>query len=174
MSQSANSPLVAKYMSLAFPDPYTLSSAETWISMNAALPHQDNFAICERSCPDVVIGGVGLKPGADVYAHTAEVGFWIGQAYWGKGYATELLEGFTRWGFENWEKEGQQLRRIWGGAFHTNVGSRRCFEKCGYAREGVMKGHCEKRGEVMDLHFFGLTKLDWQSRRTTKSSDGSA
>jgi ribosomal-protein-alanine N-acetyltransferase len=164
MSLNANNPLVAKNMSLAFPSPYTLSSAETWVNMNTALPYQEAFVICERTAPHVVIGGIGLKAGSDVNAHTGEVGYWIGQAYWGKGYMTEVLEGFTRWVFESWNRNGQPLRRIWGCAYSTNPASMRCFEKCGYAREGVMKGHCEKHGEVMDMHLFGLTKLDWEKR----------
>jgi ribosomal-protein-alanine N-acetyltransferase len=164
MAQSANDPLVAKNMSLSFPDPYTLESANTWISMNLALPRQDAFTVCERSSPDVVIGGIGLKPGADVSAHTAEVGFWMGRSHWGKGYTTEALEGFTKWTFQNYVRDGQRTTRICANVFSGNVGSMRCFEKCGYAKEGVLKGHGEKRGQVYDFHLFGLTKPDWEKR----------
>lgn len=161
---NANNPLIAKYMSLGFPSPYTLVKAEEWINMNMALPYQEAFVICEHSSPAVVIGGVGVKVGTDVNAHTGEVGYWMGQDYWGRGYTTEMLEGLTKWVFENWEKDGERLRRLWGGVFSGNVASMRCFEKCGYAREGVMKGHCEKNGEVMDMHIFGMTKRDWEKR----------
>jgi ribosomal-protein-alanine N-acetyltransferase len=164
MSLSANDPLITKYMRLTFPDPYTLQSAEGWINMNLALPYQDAFAVCERSSPDVVIGGIGLKPGADVSAHTGEVGFWIGKSHWGKGYTTEVLESFTKWSFQTYEKDGQRIRRLWACVFSGNVASMRCFEKCGYAKEGVMKGHCEKHGQVYDQHLFGLTKADWEKR----------
>ena len=105
-----------------------------------------------------------MKTGADVYAHTGEVGYWMSQAYWGKGYMTEALGGFVRWVFENWNKNGQRVTRICGNVFSSNVGSMRCFEKCGFAHEGVMKGHAEKHGVVMDVHIFGLTKLDWETR----------
>ncbi|KAH7378773.1 GCN5-related N-acetyltransferase-like protein [Pyrenochaeta sp. MPI-SDFR-AT-0127] len=164
MAQYANNPIVAKYMSLAFPDPYTLSSAETWITTNLKLPHQNNFGIAEKGSPNVHIGGIGLKPGDDVNAHTAEVGFWVGVDYWGKGYTTEALEAFTRWAFETREIDGKKLTRLWGGVFSGNVASMRCFEKCGYSKEGVLKGHCVKRGEVMDMHVFGMTKGDWEKR----------
>jgi len=169
-SLHANDPLVTKYMSLSFPNPYTLSNAETWIKMNMELPYQENFVICELSSPDVVIGGIGLKPGMDVSVHTAEVGFWIGRAYWGKGYMTEVLKAFTGWTFTSWKKNDQILTRLCGRVMGGNVASMRCFEKCGYAHEGVWKGHCEKYGEVMDLHNFGLTKLDWEK----KTSEGFA
>ncbi|KAJ6201622.1 acyl-CoA N-acyltransferase [Bipolaris maydis] len=122
------------------------------------------FVVCERSAPDVVIGGLGIKPGSDVNAHTGEVGYWIAQAHWGKGYMPEALQGFTKWVFENWDRNGQRLTRIWGYVFSGNFGSMRCFEKSGYAPEGVMKGHCQKNGKVMDVHLFGLTKPDWEKR----------
>ncbi|RMZ70160.1 acetyltransferase [Pyrenophora seminiperda CCB06] len=163
-SLHANDPLINKYMSLSFPNPYTLSSAEAWIRMNMDLPYQKNFVICELSAPDVVIGGIGLTPGADVSVHTAELGFWVGQAYWGKGYMTEVLKAFTIWTFTEWEQNGQKLTRLWGGVMGGNVASMRCFEKCGYVKEGVWKGHCKKGADVMDLHFFGSTKLDWERR----------
>ncbi|KAF1936005.1 GCN5-related N-acetyltransferas-like protein [Clathrospora elynae] len=161
---NANDPLVTKYMSLAFGYPYTLAHAKTWINMNITAPHQNNFVICERSSPETVIGGCGLKPGADVSAHTAEVGFWVGQAYWGRGYTTEMLEAFTKWTFESWENDGQRIRRVLGCVFSGNVASMRCFDKCGYAREGVMKDHVEKHGEMMDMHIFGMTKPVWEKR----------
>lgn len=103
-----------------------------------------------------------MKLGADVNAHTAEVGYWIGEKYWGVGYATEILEGFDKWAFEQWEKDGKRLRKLWGTVFSENKGSMRCLEKCGYSREGVLKDHVEKDGKVMDTHCFGLTKGDWE------------
>ncbi|KAJ6284951.1 acyl-CoA N-acyltransferase [Bipolaris maydis] len=144
MALHANDLLVSQYMSLGFPSPYTISSAEAWINMNNAL-HTKRLLF-------------------DVNAHTGEVGYWIAQAHWGKGYMPEALQGFTKWVFENWDRNGQRLTRIWGYVFSGNFGSMRCFEKSGYAPEGVMKGHCQKNGKVMDVHLFGLTKPDWEKR----------
>jgi ribosomal-protein-alanine N-acetyltransferase len=166
IAASADSPAIAKYMANTFPNPYTQAQAESWIALNYAIPHPSHFAICEASSPDIVIGGIGLKPGSDVKFHTAEMGFWVGEKYWGKGYTTEALEAFTNWSFNEWEgKDGQRLRRIWGGVFTGNSASMRCFEKCGYNREGVMKEHIEKDGVVMDMHLFGLTKRNWETRK---------
>jgi ribosomal-protein-alanine N-acetyltransferase len=168
MNLNANNAVIAKYMPLTFPHPYTIESAHSWIAMNTPLPHQTNFGIFEASSSEVLIGSIGLKLGSDVSSHTAEVGFWIGEKYWGKGYMTEALGAFTKWSFESWEgKDGQKLRRLWAKVFTGNDGSMRCFEKCGYAKEGVLIGHCEKHGEVMDLHLFGLTKVAWEARTQT-------
>ncbi|KAF1920609.1 acyl-CoA N-acyltransferase [Ampelomyces quisqualis] len=166
MALNADNPAIAKYMSLAFPSPYTLESAKTWIIMNPPSPHVCQFGIYELSSPGTVIGSIGLKLGADVNSHTAEIGYWIGERYCGKGYTTEALGAMTKWAFESYEgKDGQRMRRLWGGVFAGNVASMRCFEKCGYPHEGVMKGHAEKHGEVMDMHVFGLTKADWEARK---------
>jgi ribosomal-protein-alanine N-acetyltransferase len=166
MSLSGNSPAVAKYMSLMFPAPYELKHADEWIAINMAKPYQTDFGIYEKSSPEVSIGGIGLKPGVDIFGHTAELGYWIGEKYWGKGYISEVVEAFTKWSFDSFQgKDGQRLKRLWGGVLSGNVGSMRCLEKCGYAPEGIMKGHIEKHGEVMDMHVFGLTKVDWEARQ---------
>ncbi|KAL6709448.1 hypothetical protein ACN47E_001383 [Coniothyrium glycines] len=164
LAQYANNPRVSKYMSLSFPSPYTLVAAEDWISMNLKRPEQDNFVICEKSSPEIVIGGIGLKPGADVKAHTAEVGFWIGEPFWGQGLTTEALEAFTNWVFLQRHVKGTQTTRLCGDVFSGNFASMRCFEKCGYVSEGVLKGHCEKDGKVHDLHQYGILKKDWTKR----------
>ena len=166
MALHADNLVIARYMNLSFPSPYTLESAKTWIEMNPPSPHLCQFGIYELPSPEIVIGSIGLKPGADVKSHTAEVGFWVGEKFWGKGYTTEALEAITKWTFESYVgKDGQMIKKLWGDIFAGNVASMRCFEKCGYSREGIMKGHAEKHGEVSDTHIFGLTKADWEARQ---------
>lgn len=167
MTLSANNPKTARYMTNSFPNPYDLKAAETWIGMNVGQTHPAHFGIFPRSDPDSCIGGVGLnKLSTDVHAHTAEIGYWIGAEYWGQGLMTEVLAGMTKWGFEAFEgTDGQRLRKLYGGIFGPNVGSMRCFEKNGYALEGILKGHVEKNGETLDLHMYGMTKPDWEAKQ---------
>ncbi|KAJ4309531.1 hypothetical protein N0V94_008877 [Neodidymelliopsis sp. IMI 364377] len=165
MAQHGNNPAVTQYMSLTFPSPYTQEAARVWINMNRTPPFL-NWGICEASAPEIIIGGLGLKPGSDVQAHTAEFGFWVGEAFWGKGYGSEALEGLTEWCFTGDFRMGEkEVKRLWAVVFEGNKGSMRCFEKCGYFPEGVMKGAVEKWGKVLDLYIFGLTKTDWEARR---------
>lgn len=77
---------------------------------------------------------------------------------------TEALEGMTEWCFVKGEVKGRKLTRLSGVVFEGNKGSMRCFEKCGYVREGVLKGAVEKLGVVKDMHVFGLVKGDWKGR----------
>lgn len=138
--------------------------------MNATPPIY-NWGICLRATPSTVIGGCGLKPGVDVQAHGAEIGFWIGQEFWGKGYMTEVLGGLVEWMFSAREsaiagpKADQRWTRVWAGVFAGNEGSARCFEKKGFVKEGVLRGAVEKGGVSSDLLVFGLLKGEWEERR---------
>ncbi|PSN62629.1 acyl-CoA N-acyltransferase, partial [Corynespora cassiicola Philippines] len=160
MVQHAGPPSITKFMSLSFAHPYTLAHAETWIGMNLA-PPITHFVICERDRPDVPIGGIGIKPGADVQTHAAEVGYWVGEPFQGRGYVTEGVEALAEWAFG--VREG--TKRLWAGVFSGNDASMRVLKKCGYEEEGVMRGHVEKHGVTRDLHLFGLNKADWEKRR---------
>jgi ribosomal-protein-alanine N-acetyltransferase len=128
MCLNADNPRIAKHMSLVFPDPYTLAEANKWINMNINIPQVDNWVICERDAPDVVIGGIGLKLGRDVSSHTAEVGFWIGEKFWGRRYMPEVLEAFTEWCFLERKVEGKRLTKLGAYVFSPNTGSMRCLE----------------------------------------------
>lgn len=179
MHKYASPPSITKHMSLAFAYPYTLKHAKNWIAMNVTYP-LNAYVICEISHPEIAIGGIGLKPGSDVQSHTAEVGYWVGEEFSGKGYMTEALEAFTAWSFANYknggangdgklpEGAGKELTRLFAGVFSGNEGSMKCLEKSGYLKEGVLKGHVEKWGESKDLHMYGLTKKDWENRKRKK------
>lgn len=170
MSHAANNPAVTQYMSLGFPSPYTLEAANFWITMNLA-PPIFNWAICLSSSPEIVIGGCGLKPGVDIQTHAAEIGYWIGEEFWGRGLVTEMLGGLTEWVFSSPKsllagKDRGRWTRLWGGVFAGNKGSTRCFEKCGYVQEGVLRGAVEKHGVASDLVVFGLLKGEWEEKRS--------
>ncbi|ORY15856.1 acyl-CoA N-acyltransferase [Clohesyomyces aquaticus] len=166
MYKHASPPIIGKHMSLAFPSPYTLQSAETWISQNLTPPF-NHFAVCLISSPSALIGGIGIKPGSDVHTHTAEIGYWLGQEYWGKGIVAEALQALTDWVFE---VRGYQYRRLQACVYDQNTASIRCLEKCGYQFEGRLRGHVEKDGQVMDLMIYGMTKGDWEDLRREKEN----
>jgi RimJ/RimL family protein N-acetyltransferase len=147
-------------MSLAFPSPYTLEAAQTWINLNLTPPFTA-YVIALSSSPSAVIGGIGFTVGKDVSSHTAELGYWIGTEFAGKGIMTEVLDAFIDWMFS----EKGEIKRLCAQVFAPQKASMRCLEKCGFVAEGVMRGHAEKFGEVMDMHIFGLTKDDWEERK---------
>ncbi len=92
-------------------------------------------------------GGVGLIIQEDVYRKSAEIGYWVGEPYWGKGIASEAVTQLTEYGFNE-----LNLLRIYAGVFDFNVGSMKVLEKNGFVKEGVFKNAVIKNGRICDEH----------------------
>ena len=74
-----------------FPHPYTPADAEAWVARAAAATPETQFAI---EVEGEAVGGVGLFLQADVERYSAEIGYWLGEALWGRGLATAVVRGF--------------------------------------------------------------------------------
>lgn len=87
----------------------------------------------------------------------ADVGIMIGdQSCWGKGYATEAICGLCDLAFGT-----IGIRRLWAGAYASNKGSTRAFEKAGFTQEGILRGHCIVNGIDEDAILVGkLSPMD--------------
>ncbi|KAF2272448.1 acyl-CoA N-acyltransferase [Westerdykella ornata] len=166
---------ITEYMSLAFAHPYTLAHAERWIEMNLRdkLPNYV-FTIPEEGVAEDIIGGIGLKRGSDVHAHTAELGYWLAEPHWRKGYMTDVLASFIAWVFdcdspaaqeEKRRTNAEGISRLCAMVFSGNEASMNVLRKCGFVQEGVLRGHVWKKGRVMDLHVFGLGRGEWLERQ---------
>lgn len=88
-----------------------------------------------------VIGIVTLSRQKNVQ-DSAEIGFWVGRKFWGKGLATDAVHLAVRFGFER-----LKLNKIEGWTFEKNVGSRRVMEKCGFRLESVVENAYLKYNE---------------------------
>ncbi|MFQ5349301.1 MAG: GNAT family N-acetyltransferase [Thermoanaerobaculia bacterium] len=125
-----------------FPYPYTADAAARWLKHVAAEEPQTSFAI---ATVDELIGGIGVELGEDIHHRTGEIGFWLGEPFWGRGIVTAAVVAFTPWAFERFA-----LVRIWAGVFESNLASARVLEKAGYAFEGRHRGAVVKDGRVLD------------------------
>ncbi len=152
VAELAGNPQVQKTL-LGLPFPYTRQHALDWIAT-----HRENFesdiryemalALKENG---LLIGCMGLicRP-----AHCrAELGYWIGQPYWGQGYATEAAAAIIRFGFEV-----KNLHRIDCTYFSNNPASGRVMQKCGMQYEGTRKDFFLKDGQFVDGIFYGLVR----------------
>jgi RimJ/RimL family protein N-acetyltransferase len=130
----------------AFPNPYTRKDARAWIrAVTRQLPCM-HFALTAGPGPaPEVAGGIGLIPQADVHAGTAEIGYWLGEPYWGRGLMTAALAAFTAYAFSEF-----RYRRIFAHVLEWNPASMRVLEKCGYVEEGRMRKSALKDGKVAD------------------------
>ena len=135
------------------PFPYSVSDAEFFINLSQNDNSLENFAIDYNG---EFCGVIGLVLQSDIYKLTAEIGYWIGEPYWGKGIASEAVRLITRYGFENLD-----LVRIHTGVFDYNTGSMKVLEKNGYKKDGVFKKAILKNGKILDEHRYFILKEDY-------------
>ena len=152
IARHADDPQVAANLRDVFPCPYQLSDAEEFIRLcRAAEPEQ---AIFRAIVVDgQAVGSVALTRGTDVCRRSAELGYWLGRAFWGRGIMTKAVEEMCRTGFEAWD-----IVRIYAEPFAHNAGSRRVLEKAGFALEGVMRCGIWKNGRLRDYCMYALLR----------------
>src|SRR5258708_32309929 len=71
----------------AFPHPYTIEDANKFLQGSVAGLPRKNFCI---EISGAAVGGIGLRPGEDVHRDTAEVGYWLGEEFWGQGTLDQI------------------------------------------------------------------------------------
>jgi RimJ/RimL family protein N-acetyltransferase len=126
-----------------FPHPYTESDARAWIAhCDARTGEPTTFAIDWQG---EAVGGVGLEPMADVYRLTATVGYWLGESFWGRGFATQALRAISAYAFSTFD-----LHRLEAAVFAWNLASSRVLEKAGYSLEGRLRRSIIKDGRIAD------------------------
>lgn len=96
-------------------------------------------------------GVVGLVPQTDVYRISAEIGYWLGESFWGKGIMTEAVKRMVDYGFNH-----LNLVRIFTGVFDFNKGSQRVLEKAGFQLECIFRKALIKNGVVCDEYRFAV------------------
>lgn len=126
----------------AFPHPYSEEHAKAWINLSSTDDPIINFAI---DIDGEAVGGIGLIFNADVYILSAEIGYWIGEPFWGKGIATEAIRQMMEYSFYYFD-----LVRIYAEVFENNKASMRALEKNGFYLEGVRRKSVFKNGALMD------------------------
>jgi [ribosomal protein S5]-alanine N-acetyltransferase len=107
---------------------------------------ETTFAIATS---EEAIGCIGLRRGVDVHRKTAELGYWLGEPFWGQGIMTEAVVEFTRWAFQEFN-----LNRIFAEPFESNEGSICVLEKAGFVPEGRMKANVFKDGKILDSFLY--------------------
>ena len=138
---------------LDIPHPYDRQDAEDWIGLHAAQVERNEaypFAIT-TSADGTLLGAVGLMP--DLPNDMAELGYWIGRRYWGRGYATEAARAVLGWGFDE-----LGLHRVHAAHFPRNPASGQVLRKLGMIHEGTLRHHVKKWGEYLDLEKYGILR----------------
>jgi RimJ/RimL family protein N-acetyltransferase len=116
-------------------------AAPDWI---AAREGEGQMFAVESKADGVLVGLFMFFPGS-ASRHRGEVrlGYVLAQTAWGRGYATEIVEGFLR----RWDGEGITANLL-AGVTSQNTASQRVLEKCGFVRAGESDGILEYRRRV--------------------------
>ena len=134
-----------------FPHPYTEEHGKAWLEKVVdALPAL-NMAI---EADGKLAGGIGIILNGDVYIKSAEIGYWLGEQYWGKGIATEAVRQMTEYAFYYFD-----IVRLYAEVFETNKASMRVLEKNGYYLEGVRRKAVFKNDVLMDDYIWVKLKI---------------
>ncbi len=144
----ANNRKVWLSMRDGFPHPYTLSDALDWIARARAAQPVTSFAIVVAGN---AVGSLGFELRTDVERYSAEVGYWLGEAFWSQGICTEALRAATPYALKTYN-----LNRILALPFSENRASIRVLEKAGYRREGLLRRSAFKNGRFLDQAIYAF------------------
>ncbi len=135
------------------PHPYPDGLAEAWIaSLREGIERGDAAAFAVTLAGEgALIGGVRLR--IDLAHARGELGFWVAQHCWGRGYATEAVRAMIEYGFSV-----LGLHRVHAMHFSRNPASGRVMEKCGMIREGRFREHVRKWGVYEDVDVWGVLR----------------
>ncbi len=146
----ANNPAIAKYMTDQFPSPYTEEAGIKFINYAMSGDPLNIFAI---EADGALAGGIGLHSQPDIYRLNMELGYWIGESYWGQGIVTDAIEQIVEYGFKTFE-----VQRIFARPFGTNISSQKVLEKTGFILEAKLEKTLVKNGEMLDEWIYARRK----------------
>jgi ribosomal-protein-alanine N-acetyltransferase len=154
LSRHANSEQIWLNLRDLFPHPYTRRAAREYIKGVRQRRPETSFAI---AVDEEAVGGIGFVLHTDVERVSAEIGYWIGEAHWGRGLATEALRAVTQYAIET-----HGLTRIFAVPFARNGASCRVLEKAGYVLEARLRRSAIKNGTITDQFQYAFIAPDRQ------------
>jgi RimJ/RimL family protein N-acetyltransferase len=148
--QHANNPKIAANLRDQFPHPYTRRDGIDFLDYAHTQEPECSFAI---EYGGEAVGGVGFLLGRDIARISAEMGYWLGEEFWGRGIATRGVTAASDWALEHYK-----LSRVFAMAFAHNGASIRVLEKAGFEREGLLRRSAIKNGVVLDQILFAKVR----------------
>jgi RimJ/RimL family protein N-acetyltransferase len=101
------------------------------------------------------VGVIGVRLREDIERINAELGYWLGEEFWGRGILSEAIPAFTDWAMKEFN-----LLRVEAMVFYWNPASARVLEKSGFVREATLRRSAIKDGEVIDRWLYAFLRED--------------
>ncbi|MDZ4656270.1 MAG: GNAT family N-acetyltransferase [Bythopirellula sp.] len=125
-----------------FPHPLTVSDTRAYITNALGQSPTTTFAI---DVDGQAVGVIGLTLCEGERRHSAELSYWLGEPYWGRGIITQAVQAVTEYAIKE-----LGLSRIESYVFSWNPASARVLEKMGFEREGILRNSIIKDGVLLD------------------------
>ncbi|MCA9231267.1 MAG: GNAT family N-acetyltransferase [Planctomycetales bacterium] len=148
LPQFANNRNISRNLRDTFPHPYTADHASSFIATALDQSPETHFAI---EVDGLAVGGIGVRLRDDIERYVAELGYWLGEPFWGHGIATEAVTAISSFAIREYS-----LQRIEAWVFHWNPASARVLEKAGYRWEATLRRSAVKEGQVIDRMLYAL------------------
>ena len=152
LAENLNNMNILNNLRDGLPYPYTEADAEDFIRAMLSADKDKTFAFA-ITLDGKVIGSIGVFRQENIHFRTAEMGYYIGEKYWGNGYMTEAVNMACNYVFENTD-----IIRIYAEPFAYNTASCRVLEKAGFVCEGILKSNAYKNGNIVDMKMYALVK----------------
>lgn len=153
LAKYANNKKIEANLRDGFPFPYTSEDANKFISFVQAADPVTIFAI---EVEGEAIGSIGYFPKDNIYKFNAEIGYWIGEPFWGRGIIPEVLRVMTEYIFET-----TRFTRIYAEVFGKNAASARALEKAGFKKEAIIRQNIFKNSVIDDTLIYSIRKTDF-------------
>lgn len=152
LAKNLNNKKVLDNLRDGLPYPYTEKDAEEFITEMISADKTKTFAFA-ITVDDIVIGSIGIFRCDNIHYRTAEMGYYIGEEYWGKGIGTSAVRQACAYVFDHTD-----IIRIFAEPFAYNEASCRVLEKAGFVFEGILQSNAVKNGEILDMKMYALVK----------------
>lgn len=147
----ANNRQVARYLRNAFPHPYTREDGLAWLAFLQGQPDPPTHWVVEWQ--GQLAGGISWQWHSDTEERTAELGYWLGEVYWGRGIMVRAIRAVAAHVFAH-----TPALRLEARVYSPNQASARVMEKTGFVFEGRHRNAVWKWGEAMDLLIYARVR----------------
>lgn len=149
----ANNWNISKYLTDAFPHPYTEADGKLFIANANKNTPIYIFTIDKEG---QAIGAIGVHPQTDIHRKNAELGYWLAEPFWGQGIIGEAVKQIVDYAFNKFE-----IDRIFARPFGINLASQRVLEKNTFKLEARFEKVLFKNGEYLDEMVYAIRRSDW-------------
>ena len=163
LARNANNRRIWRNLRDSFPHPYSLDDARQFIARIKDQPHETVFAV---EVDSQAVGSIGVRLKEDVERVTGELGYWLGEPFWGRGLMTDVVRAFTRFALREFA-----LRRLEAWVYEWNPASARVLEKAGYRLEGTLRRSAIKEGQEIDRQLYACLAEDRPADATYARGD---